>query len=240
MKKTEFLNQLSQELERRNVADAADILEEYEQHFDLKLADGYVEEEIAARLGDPTMLAAQFDGGEDRPKQESGGKMLTVTALGIADVFAGLFFLLLAGFGVVLAAAALSFGAVGVCLLGGLNICGLLPAMPYWCGAILALSLAALAVLFAVGCVYYGAFLRQLIRSFGRFQHNALASGRGGAVLPALPIAPQFAPKKKRRLRAAALISLALFAACFVLSYVVCALSAGSLEFWHVWGWFAD
>lgn len=52
MKKTEFLNKLREELEKRNVADAADILEEYEQHFDLKLADGFFEEEIAARLGD--------------------------------------------------------------------------------------------------------------------------------------------------------------------------------------------
>ena len=34
------------------------------------------------------------------------------------------------------------------------------------------------------------------------------------------------------------LVALALFAACFVLSYVVCALSAGSFQFWHVWGWF--
>ena len=31
---------------------------------------------------------------------------------------------------------------------------------------------------------------------------------------------------------------LALFAACFVLAYVVCALSTGSFQFWHVWGWF--
>ena len=44
----------------------------------------------------------------------------------------------------------------------------------------------------------------------------------------------------KGRLRTAALISLALFAACFVLSYVVCALSAGSLQFWHAWGWFQN
>ena len=51
MKKAEFLNKLREELEKRNVADAADILEEYEQHFDLKLADGFFEEEIAARLG---------------------------------------------------------------------------------------------------------------------------------------------------------------------------------------------
>lgn len=240
MKRTEYLNRLAEELDKRHVAEAEDILEEYRQHFDLKLADGYVEEEIAARLGDPAMLAAQFDETEDAPARETGSKPLTVIGLGFADVFAGLFFLLLAGFGIVLAAAALSFGVAAVCLLGGLNIHGLLPAMPYWCGAILALSLAALTVLFAVGCVYYAAFLRQLIRSFGRFQHNALASASGLAVLLPLPISPQFSAKTKRRLRVAALISLALFAACFVLAYVVCALSAGSFQFWHVWGWFAN
>ena len=92
----------------------------------------------------------------------------------------------------------------------------------------------------SVGCVYYAAFLRQLVRSFGRFQHNALASVSGEAALPALAINPQFSAKTRRRLRAAALISLALFAACFVLSYVVCALSAGSLQFWHAWGWFQN
>ena len=137
-----------------------------------------------------------------------------------------------------LAAAALSFGVAAVCLLGGVNIHGLLPAMPYWCGAILGLSLLALTALFAVGCVYYGAFLRQLIRSFGRFQHNALASAGRQAPLPPLPISPQFSARTKRRLRSVALVSLALFAACFVLAYVVCALSAGSFQFWHTWGWF--
>ena len=92
----------------------------------------------------------------------------------------------------------------------------------------------------AVGCVCYAAFLRQLIRSFGRFQHNALANASGEAALPSLPINPQFPAKTRRRLRTAALIALALFAACFVLGYVVCALSAGSFQFWHVWGWFAN
>ena len=60
MKKTEFLNKLREELEKRNVADAADILEEYEQHFDLKLADGFFEEEIAARLGDLPAGRAEY------------------------------------------------------------------------------------------------------------------------------------------------------------------------------------
>ena len=132
------------------------------------------------------------------------------------------------------------YAALAVCLLGGWNIAGLIPAMPYWCGAILALSFAALTVLLVVGCVYYAAFLRQLVRSFGRFQHNTLASASGEAALPSLAINPQFSAKTRRRLRAIALISLALFAACFVLSYVVCALSAGSLQFWHAWGWFQN
>ena len=238
MTKNEFMARLASELRKRNVADAADIIEEYEQHFAFKLADGYSEEEIAAKLGSPEELAAQFES-TATAKKTGGSKALAVTGLCFADLFAGLFFVLLAGFGLVMAAAALSSAAAAVCLLGGLNIYGLIPAMPYWCGAILALSFAAMAVLLAAGCVYYGAFLRQLGRSFARFQHNTLAAASGEAALPALAIHPQFSAKTKRRLRAAALVSLALFAACFVLSYVVCALSAGSLEFWHAWGWFA-
>lgn len=239
MTKNEFMTRLTSELHKQSVADAADVIEEYEQHFAFKLADGYSEEEIAAKLGKPEELAAQF-AETDAPKSSGGSRPLVVTGLCFADLFAGMFFLLLAGFGLVMAAGALCFAAVAVCLLGGLNICGLIPSMPYWCGAILALSLAALTVLLTVGCVYYSAFLRQLLRSFGRWQHNALAAASGEAVLPSLTVSPRFSPKKKRCLRTLALISLALFAACFVLSYVVCALSAGSFQFWHVWGWFVN
>ena len=53
MTKSEFMTHLEHELRRRNVADAADGREEYEQHFAFKLADGYSEEEIAAKLGTP-------------------------------------------------------------------------------------------------------------------------------------------------------------------------------------------
>lgn len=239
MTKHEFMTRLSEELKKRGVADVADVLEEYEQHFTFKLADGYAEEEIAAKLGDPAALAAQF-GETDAPKQKRGNKPFVVVGLGLADLFAGLFFLLLAAWELVMGAACAAFAGVAVCLLGGLNPYGLLPAMPYWCGAILALAFAALAVLMGVGCGYYAAFLRQLVRSFGRFQHNALAGANGEAALPPLAINPQFSAKTRRRLRTTALVSLALFAACFVLSYVVCTLSAGSFQFWHTWGWFLN
>ena len=191
MTKHEFLTRLSNELQKRNVADAADIAEEYEQHFAFKQADGYSEEEIAAKLGDPAVLAAQFDGA-DAPKQKNGSKPFVLAGLCLVDVFAGLFFVLLTGFGLVMGVAALSFATLTVCLLGNLNIYGLIPTVPHWCGAILALAFAALAVLLVVGCIYYTAFLRQLIRAFGRFQRNALAFASGAATLPALAINPQF------------------------------------------------
>ena len=46
MTKHEFMVRLASELHKRNVAYAADVIEEYEQHFAFKLADGYSEEEI--------------------------------------------------------------------------------------------------------------------------------------------------------------------------------------------------
>ncbi len=195
-------------------------MEEYEQHFAFKLADGYSEEEIAARLGDPVALAAQFcESG--RPKHNGGSKPFVVAGLCFANLLAGMFFLLLAAWELVMIAAGIASAGLAVCLLGGLNIYQLVPAMPYWCGAVLGLTFLALTVLLVVGCIYYSAFLRQIVRSYGRFHHNALVSASGGAVLPSLSINPRFSGKIARRLRTVALVSLALFAACFVLTCVV-------------------
>ncbi len=199
MTKTEFLTELARELAKRNVADAADVMEEYEQHFAFKLADGYSEEEIAAKLGAPAVLAA---------------------------------------WELVMAAAAIACGVCAVCLLAKLGLFGLIPAMPYGCAVLLALTLLALGVLLAAGCVWYAAFLRQLVRAFGRFRHNALARSKGCAVLPPLPAAPQLSGKGRRTLRRVALAAAVCFAACFVLTVIVSMITAGALPFWHVWGWF--
>lgn len=238
MTRNEFLTRLAAALEKQGVADREDIVEEYEQHFAFKLADGYAEEEIAARLGEPEALAAQFE-----PAQKAAARrpaVLTWLWLVWADLFFGIFAVLMLSWLIVMGACALSFGAAGGCLVGGLNWSPVvsLPPMPYWCGAILGLSMLALCVLTAAGCGWFWAFFRQLCRSYGRFHRNALAAGRAEAVLPGLPMAPQLSPKSKRRLRTVVLTSLVLFAVCFVLSFAACSLSAGSLEFWHVWGWF--
>ena len=240
MTKNEFMTRLTDELRRRNVADAADVAEEYEQHFAFRTADGYSEEEIAAKLGTPEELAAQFDEADTPQRGAKRSAALTWLWLVWADLFFGIAAVLLICFGVVLASCVIGFGLPGICLIGDLGRLPFvsLPPMPYWCGAILGLSLLALSALSVVGCIWFFAFVRQIFRCYGRFHKNTLAPCHGGAALPWLPLAPQLQPKTKRRLRSVALVSLAVFAVFFILSYVVCSLSAGSLEFWHVWGWF--
>ena len=48
MNKQEYLMGLEKALKAAHVRDSADILEEYGEHFDMKLQDGFGEEEIAA------------------------------------------------------------------------------------------------------------------------------------------------------------------------------------------------
>ncbi|PKM72067.1 MAG: hypothetical protein CVU91_11300 [Firmicutes bacterium HGW-Firmicutes-16] len=49
---------------------------------------------------------------------------------------------------------------------------------------------------------------------------------------------PKFSPKTCRKLKKFALVSLCIFVICFVSGYFVCAISAGTLGFWHEWNWF--
>lgn len=237
MTKNEFLSQLNTALSNKKVADASEILSEYEQHFAFKLADGYSEEEIAAKLGNPNDLAAQFE--ETVTTQKcSNKKIFTILGLCFADLFAGILFVFLAAFGIVIATAAIAFVVTAGCLILKTNLYDLVPTMPYGSALIFGLDLLGLGVLFADSFVYFAAFLCQMIRSFTRFHHNSLAGINGSAILPSLPIHPQIKPKTNRLIRSIALVSLTAFAGLFVLGMIVSAFSAGAFGFWHVWGWF--
>ncbi len=237
MTKNEYLAELLNGLKNNDIADAADIVGEYEQHFAFKMADGFSEEEISAKLGDPAALAAQFERSADAGNFY-GKKFMTVFGLVFSDIFAAVIFILLFAWEAIMAAFALASATVAVCLFGGLNIYMLIPSIPYWCGAVFGLSFASLAVLTAIGCVYFAVFVRQLTRSYGRFRHNAISSAYGRAVLPSLAVYPKLPAKINRRIRLAALIALTVFAVSFVLGIIISMLSSGALGFWHAWGWF--
>ena len=79
-------------------------MEKHDEYFDFKLADGYSEQEIAARLGDPVKLAAQFEPAAPGKKRPAGKKALAVTGLVLLDILAELALVALVAFGVVLVA----------------------------------------------------------------------------------------------------------------------------------------
>ena len=237
MTKNEFLTALATELQKRRIPDWEDVVEEYREHFAFQQADGCAEEEIAAKLGAPAALAAQFEPA-DEPAASGTAVRLVRFGVGAADVLAGLCFLVLSAWMLVMAAFVLTCAAAGVCLLCGWNIAGLLPSMPRLSAALGSVTLLALAGLSAVGSVYYATFLRQLCRAYGRLRSNALASAARRPGLPALPVHPQLKKGLRTRLRSAALMLLVLFVLFFISCLIASAVGAGSLEFWHAWGWF--
>ena len=238
MNKQQFLQKLEAELKRNNVSDAADILEEYEQHFAFKLADGCSEEEISAKLGTPESIAKQYDA----PLTTTNGskRALTVIGLGVTEFFFGVLCTLLFAWEIIMAALVVACGLTTCGLFFNIrtSFFSLLPTMPYHCAFILGIAFLMLTVLSTTGAIYFFGFIRQLIRAFSRFRKNTLANSSGRATLPPLAIYPQFPPKKKRILRILSLIAVTVFAVCFIVGTVICMISAGSLEFWHVWKWF--
>ncbi len=236
MKRNEFNELLKNALKDRGIADYLEIVEEYEQHFAFKLRDGYSEEEIAQRLGDPTVIAQQYDKSNTEAKPK--GKWLTLIGLGILDFFAVIFYTVLVCFGIGVAAFTGCLALGGVCLIGNVNIYHLIPSMPYPVAIVFGITLIALAVVTASSFVYYIALLKQLFRSYKRFHRNAVAFAKNKALLPSVPATPLVSPKMHRLFGKIRMVSFLIFVFLFVASFAVAIVTAGDFEFWHIWEWF--
>jgi len=234
MTKAEYIERLGKALKGR-VDDLDDILAEYEEHFALKLADGYAEEEIAARLENPEVLAAQFAEEGEAPAARKRNRGLAVLGISLLSPFALVFVAALAIFVAFAGGAALAFLALGLCLATGFDPSGLIPPMPYAGGFLLGLSSLAFALLAALGTIYSGLYLGQLWKAYFRWARNRLFT----SARPPLPINPQLGAAKRRKLRTTILVALAVMGVSFVAGFIVMAVSAGSPGFWHVWHWFA-
>lgn len=238
MTRNEFISLLKATLKDKHISDYEEIVEEYEQHFAFKLRDGYSEEEIAAKLGNPVLIAEQFDRTDTVPAGKR--KIPTLIGLGVLDFFVGIFYIVLACFGIAIVAASVALTAISVCLFGGLNIYSLIPDMPYHCAILFAVTFIALAVIACAAFVYYVALLKQLYRAYKRFHGNTVATVTGTAVLPAISATPQLTPRTYRIFRKVLTVAFLLFVLFFVLSFAVAVISAGSIEFWHSWEWFGN
>ena len=234
MTKVDYLARLKKALEGK-VDDLDDILAEYEEHFVRKLADGYSEEEVTARLESPEVLAGQFAEEGGRPLARKRDRAFAIVGLSLLSPLALVFIAALAVFVAFVGAAALAFLALGLCLATGLDPSGLIPPMPYAGSLLLGLSSSALALLSALGTIYSGLYLGQLWKAYFRWAGNLLVS----SARPPLPMNPQLGAGTRRKLRTTILVALAVMGVSFVAGFAVMAACAGSPGFWHVWHWFA-
>lgn len=60
MKKQDYLDKLELELRRQNITKIDEILADYHEHFAVGQANGKSEEEIVAKLGEPTIVAKAY------------------------------------------------------------------------------------------------------------------------------------------------------------------------------------
>jgi len=229
MNREQYLSTLRKELHANKVEDIEEIIAEYEEHFANKLADGYGEEEIAAKLVKPAIIAKQFVLDPGRAK---GANVLTKIGIVALDMVMAPVDAALYAF-----AAALAAGAVGLCT-GGLYM--MLSAgfsfapMPFAARALMGVSMIALSVLTGAGTVYYTALINQLNRAYGRWHKKAMTGHPG----PSYSAVPKLSGKLKRRLRRVTLISLLAFIVITVAGYIYMSIAAGALGFWHAWHWF--
>jgi len=246
MNRQEYLAALEKALKGAGVRDSADILDEYSEHFDMKQADGYGEEEIAAKLALPESIAQQYKeiGKNDNDtKGISASRAITITGIIFSDVIALMFFIIMYAWVVVLGALTLSSIVAG--FMTGIMTATrsgvafgvtLIPYMPFLCALFLGITLLALAVLSAVGTEYCRLYVTQLLRVYIRWHKNVLSKG-GHSSLP-LSIHPKIAPKKRRIMRSISLLALVVFSVSFIVGLISMMIAAGSLEPWHVWQWF--
>lgn len=241
MNQKTFLSDLEKNLSERNIDDITGIVEEYEEHFKFKLADGYNEDEIAARLGLPQEIAAQYKpSGTGQPVGNSGMKALVAAGLSLLFIIALSVIILFFGWVIVLGALAVASTTLGVLLIGGFDLVGLIPFMPGFGAVVMGVCLLGLALLSGIGAIYCLRYAVQWLKAYFHWNRRCLARAAGRPVAPSIAAVPQFTPRSRRLLRLLTGLSLAVFGVSFILGYIVLALSAGALEFWHVWGWFVS
>jgi uncharacterized membrane protein len=234
MTKQEYLSELKAELNKNAVADADDIITEYEQHFLFKLADGFDEAQIASKLGAPAHIAMQYAGLPAAGKKKGGKKAFLVLWLTVMGVFEVMLYGAFLWFIVALFCASLVPAILGGELIIGVNVMNILPPMPYGGAIVMGITLLAASVMLVVAALFCFAFLKQMVRASLRWRKNLLSD----EALPPLPLSPQFSPKGKRAIRGVFLWALLIFGTTFVLGYAILALYTHSMGFWHALGWF--
>ena len=236
MNKKQYLDALQKELLQNGVTDVGDVLADYEAHFTRKALDGYTEEEIAHRLGNPVEIAADFLPDTALQGKAAKAKNLGMMRVGLcfADLFALPFFLTLYIWAVALLAASVGVFALGVYIALGMDLISVIPVLTVAGGILLGAGIAVFAVLLFFGSVWFMLLSGQMTRAYMRWHGNRWYARHELA----LPVMPQLRGRKRRFIRRVVLVSLIGCIMLFAAGFIVLSVQAGTPGFWHHWHWF--
>lgn len=162
MNKETFIRQIRKEFAGVDPEELDDLLHDYQEHFELGLADGRSEEEIASSLGSPRVLARQYRAEcrlQEAKRNTTPGNVLRAL---LAAMALGLFNIIVmlgpiaAFFGILIALFAVSIA------LAGTGVALLLAAVPFFSGALMA---AAVSGAFMLGSLGVALFILTLLAS---------------------------------------------------------------------------
>jgi len=234
MNRVDFMKLLKSELIKNKVKGIEEILSDFEDHFTFKLEEGLSEEEIVKKIGNPIEIASDYK--NHLEKEVSSTPFVLKLGLAVIDGFMYLFLFFVGMSGVVLSAFALSLVALGCLLVFNLSLFELVPAMPYMSQLLFGIALFGLSLLSIVGVIYVMMYVLQWHRAYQRWRKNVLTNH----LYPSLSLHPQLPKKMVTRLKLGNITGTVVFLLMFIIGYIVSAVTAESLQFWHVWEWFVS
>jgi uncharacterized membrane protein len=214
MNKITFLETLEKGLKNRQVHDIKEIIDDYQEYFDLQIASGKKEEEIAIYLGSIDSIISDY------ADNQSGNKKKWFELVTIS--FVALPMLIMSyGLLITFAASSIAFWGIAVYLTFNIRTLDFMPMIPLLPKVFYILTaLITCVFMFSLSIRLYG-----VLKSMTK-QYVVKQSIRIGEFVQS----PIYIKIFK--------ISFLLMVILFIITYVLSALVAKSFEYWHVWRWF--
>lgn len=235
MTKTEYLEELKKELINNGVTDIDDIISEYQDHFTFKAEEGYTEDEIAKKLSSPKEIASEYAKTTTAPKDQSKKAVSVAIVSAISVPLAAVYMLMWASVAVLAGFTLVSF-LTSFCLITTINICGVLPAMPYACAFVLGIACIAIFAITCIGTIYLFMYVKHWGKIYLRWCKNLV----NGNNYPSVSMHPQISKKFYSVTKLITIIALVTFISTILIGYFLMCIISKSFEPWHVWNWFID
>jgi len=233
MNRNEYIEKLRLELKHRKVKDINEIINEYNDHFEIKLKQGKTEEEIVYKLAKPAVIAEEFAFESHEGTNIKFQKITIGIGVSFIDFIMSMVAILLFSWIIVMGTFAFTVLILSLGLMMNVNIAELIPSMPYFGKLLLGISCLALSILSTIGTMYCYIYIRQWIKVYLRWHQNMMNYG----IYPKLPLSPE-TNLQNINLRLVTMIALITFGVCFTLGFVSLVIYTGTFEFWHELNWF--